>query len=375
MDLAQLVNWEFDVTTGMFAFNDRFYTIYGTTAELEGGYLMPATTYVREFVHPDDIPQVTAAIRGVASVTDPAYSMELEHRIVRRDGQVRYIIVRFGVIMDSSGRIIKTRGANQDITDRVLMESEIRSLNAVLEQRVKDRTEALSKANEALEAEIAQRIEAEKKLSGSLAEKSVLLKEIHHRVKNNLQIITSLLNLQSRYITDEHVLNAIRESQNRVKAMALVHERLYRSENIASISIAEYVKFLTDNLIRFYNINTQAIRLTVDIRGVNVDINMAIPLGLIFNELVSNSLKHAFPENRKGEIRITGVSGPAGLAFVIHDNGIGLPSGLDWKNTDSLGLQLVNSLVDQLDGTITLDQKDGTTFTILINKPPAGGAT
>jgi len=139
--------------------------------------------------------------------------------------------------MGPDGKVVRTIGANQDITDRKLLESEIRSLNTALEERVKDRTEALQKANEALEEENAQRLDAEAKLQASYNEKVMLLKEIHHRVKNNLQIIASLLNLQSRYISDAQTLAAIRESQNRVKAMALVHEKLYRSEDIAHISL------------------------------------------------------------------------------------------------------------------------------------------
>ena len=260
-----------------------------------------------------------------------------------------------------------------DITDRRLMESEIRSLNTALEQRIKDRTESLSKANEALEEENAQRQEAEKKLQASYDEKVMLLKEIHHRVKNNLQIIASLLNLQSRYIKDESTLAAIRESQNRVKAMALVHEKLYRAEDIAHISLQDYIRFLGTGLFQFYDAKSRGIQFTLEIHDVNVDIDAAIPLGLILNELISNSLKYAFPEGRKGEIAISVKKEDHTMTILFRDTGIGIPADLDWRNTRSLGLRLVNTLVDQMNGTVELDRSAGTLFTMVLHEKEQRG--
>ena len=174
MDIAGLVNWEYDAATGMFTFDDRFYALYETTADREGGNLMPAETYLREFVYPDDRPKVLAAIRNLLATADPEYSGQVEHRITPRDGSIRTIIARFAPVMGPDGTVIRTHGANQDITDLKLMESEIQSLNMVLEQRIKDRTEALSRANENLEEENAQRLEAEGKLQASYDEKVML---------------------------------------------------------------------------------------------------------------------------------------------------------------------------------------------------------
>ncbi len=194
----------------------------------------------------------------------------------------------------------------------------------------------------------------------------MLIKEIHHRVKNNLQIIISLLNLQSRYITDEPTLAAIRESQNRVRAMSLVHEKLYQAENVSKIQIQDYIRFLGNGLFQFYGAKSRGVRLTLNIGDVDATINTAIPLGLIVNELISNSLKYAFPEGRTGEIAITVRKEDHGLHIEFRDNGIGIPETLDWKDTKSLGLRLVNTLVDQLNGTIELDRQEGTCFSMVL---------
>jgi PAS domain S-box-containing protein len=373
MDIAGLVNWEFDVASGMFHFDDRFYSLYETSADREGGNLMSAETYMQEFVYPEDRPAVLASIRKILATTDPDYHAQVEHRITPRDGSIRTIVARFVPVFSPDGKVIRTMGANQDITDFKLMESEIRSLNAVLEQRVKDRTEALTKANDALEEENAQRLEAERRLQSSYDEKVLLLKEIHHRVKNNLQIIASLLNLQSRYITDEQTLAAIRESQNRVKAMALVHEKLYRAEDIAHISLHDYIKFLGTGLFQFYDARSRGIEFTLDIRDIDVDINTAIPLGLIINELISNSLKYAFPEGRKGEVSISVKKEDHTITVLFRDTGIGIPADLDWENTPSLGLRLVTTLVDQMSGTAHLDRSSGTQFTLVLHEKEERG--
>jgi two-component sensor histidine kinase len=311
--------------------------------------------------------------RSVSSGSDEADCGEapaqrIEYRLLTKDGNWLWILGRGKIAeFDENGIPSRMTGVNIDITNRRLMESEIRSLNAVLEQRVKDRTEALQQANAALEEENAQRIEAETKLQASYNEKVTLLKEIHHRVKNNLQIIASLLNLQSRYIHDDATLAAIRESQNRVRAMALVHEKLYKAEDISHTNLGDYVSFLGAGLFQFYDAKRRGIRFQLDIEEVKVDINTAIPLGLIINELISNSLKYAFPEGRNGVIAISVKKTDHMLAVTYSDDGIGIPAGLDWKNTQSLGLRLVNTLVYQLDGTIGLDRSSGTRFTMEVH--------
>ena len=196
----------------------------------------------------------------------------------------------------------------------------------------------------------------------------MLLREIHHRVKNNLQVISSLLNLQSGYIEDKKSLEIFRESQNRVKSMALIHEKLYQSKELNKIEFSEYIKSLMKDLFISYNIDNERIKLKSDFEGIYFEIDTAILGGLIINELVSNSLKHAFPDGRKGEVFI-GINKIENNKYVLilKDNGIGFPENIDFRKTDSLGLQLVTTLTEQLGGVIDLNRNGYTEFKIVFN--------
>ena len=205
---------------------------------------------------------------------------------------------------------------------------------------------------------------AEESLKISLTEKEVLLKEIHHRVKNNMQIISSLLNLQSQSIQDDITRRAFQESQDRIGIMALIHEKLYRSEHLSRIDLAAYVQQLAQNLYQAYGVSPETIALHIEGEGVFLDIDYAIPCGLILNELLSNSLKYAFPGGRRGRIEITLHEKDERVNLLIRDDGAGFPEGLDFRKNQSLGLQLVNALTRQLDGTIELNRKGGTEFKI-----------
>jgi two-component sensor histidine kinase len=218
--------------------------------------------------------------------------------------------------------------------------------------------------------DITEQVRANERIKSSLREKEVLLQEIHHRVKNNLQIISSLLNLQSGYVQDPQAREIFQDSQHRIRSMALIHEKLYQSENLARVDFAEYIHSLATHLFRSYRANAQAITLKVQADDVSLDIDTAIPCGLILNELLSNALKHAFPDGRAGEIRVAlDADREHRLTLKVSDNGVGFPSDQDFRNTASLGLQLVNTLVDQLDGTIKLDRRGGTDFEITFVVP------
>ncbi len=216
--------------------------------------------------------------------------------------------------------------------------------------------------------------EAEARLTSSLNEKEVLLKEIHHRVKNNLQVVSSLLSLQSGFVKDEQTIDALRDSQNRVKSMALIHERLYQSESLDKINFGGYVQSLVNHVKSSFQ-GMGEIDVEVDVSDMFVDVDVAIPCGLIINELASNSFKHAFNGRaQQGRVHIwlsqqSTMQGEDELVLQVRDNGKGFPSGLDLDQVASLGLQLVNSLVQQLQGTIGLSSENGACSKVIIPLP------
>jgi len=213
------------------------------------------------------------------------------------------------------------------------------------------------------------RKQAEEELKASLQEKEVLLREIHHRVKNNLQIIFSLLNLQAGYLKDKQALEIFKNSQSRIKSMALIHEKLYHSKDLARINFAEYIRDLVKNLFSAYPVNSDAITLKLNLENVCLGIDAAIPCGLIVNELISNSLKHAFPEGRSGEICVEiYLMADSKVALFVSDNGIGLPEEFNLKDSKTLGLQLVDDLINQLEGNIELKRNEGVEFKLIFPK-------
>jgi two-component sensor histidine kinase len=218
-----------------------------------------------------------------------------------------------------------------------------------------------------------ERGRAHQNLTTVLLEKDVLLKETHHRVKNNLQIISSLLNLQAESLADPQVRERFLESQRRIRAMALVHEQLYQSTDLAHIEAARYVQLLVNYLMRAFQSATPAVRVRFAIDKIVLDIDRAIPLGLIINELVSNSLKHAFPNNQAGEIWVALHSDASGiLTLTVGDTGIGMPPDLDVMQVDSLGLELVRALAQQLHGDLRWERGTGTIVALTIPALLAG---
>ena len=213
--------------------------------------------------------------------------------------------------------------------------------------------------------DITERIKADEQIRASLREKEVLLKEIHHRVKNNLQIIASLLKLQSKHGSDGKTGDVFQECQDRIRAMANVHSLLYRSSDFARINFRDYIRETTGELLRIYQKSPVNISLDTNAEEVMLSIDEAIPCSLIINELVTNAIKYAFTGSAQGEIRIELAETGHGIRLLVKDNGIGFPPELNFRDTETLGLQLVTMLVKQLDGTIEQSVDSGTEYAIL----------
>jgi len=216
--------------------------------------------------------------------------------------------------------------------------------------------------------DITEKILSEQKLKESLSEKEVLLKEVHHRVKNNLQVISSILNLQSSYVKDENTLNILRESQNRIKSMSFIHESLYKTDDFSKINFSEYISSLSKNLVHSYVLYPNLVELDLSLEEVFLNLDLSIPCGLIINELVSNALKYAFIDHKKGKIKIELFEKKGVINLIVQDNGLGLPDNINYKETESLGLQLVITLAEQIDAEVILDNTKGAKYTIIFKK-------
>lgn len=325
MDLARLANWEFDLSSKTLIFNDRFFSMLGTTAEHEGSYQMAMEDYINKFVHPDDTPSIAELIESSLRDGISVFGREIHHRVIRHDGEIRHVAIHIRVIPATGEESAHVYGTIQDVTENKL---------------------------------------AEENLKQSLIEKEVLIKEIHHRVKNNLMVISSLLNLQSQYIKDKEALDIFRESQNRARSMALIHERLYRSSDLKRIDFGDYIQTLANDLFHTYVTDPVRVKLNMCVENLMVDINTTVPLGLIVNELVTNSMKHGFVGDTEGEINIDFHKEVDEFVLVVEDTGVGFPDDIDFRNTSTLGLQLVNNLTTQIDGKIELNKNKGTKFRI-----------
>ncbi|WP_292367652.1 sensor histidine kinase [Methanoregula sp. UBA64] len=342
--------------------NRRFSEILGYPATGIPSDLMTLTA-------PNDRRDTSAAIAAVMHGTLPGYSGELACR--KNDGTEVTCQAFISPVRGDANRPAYAILVIEDISLRKKAQTDLARLTGQLEQRVIERTAELALANETLVSEVAQRSRAEERLQASLSEKDVLIKEIHHRVKNNLQVIISLLYLQEKKTPDPVCSAALMDSQTRIKSMALIHENLYKSGDLTSIDFDRYLRNLAGNLMVAYGVDRAGIRVTTDARDLIVTITTAIPLGLIANELISNALKYAFTgTGQGGEIVLTGRKDENGITLVVRDNGKGIPKDFDWENAESLGFNLVLMLARQLKGTVRLNRENGTEFTITV---PARG--
>lgn len=304
--------------------SDNFESMTGyTTSEV-----LKQKYFFGSIIHPDDVPKVKQSLSDWHKRNEVGM-LVMEFRLRKKDGSLMWIEDHMFKV-SSNGNKSFLSGILIDVTERKL---------------------------------------AEQKISQSLEEKELLLKEIHHRVKNNLQVVSSLLKLQAGNAPDENTQNILIDSQNRVRSMALVHQKLYQSKDLSQINFSEYLKQLSDQLFNVFKDHNGLIDLDINVKELNLSIDLAIPCGLIINELISNAFKYAFPDKRKGTIKIElDTKDNCDYSLTISDDGIGFPKGVDFRNTKSLGLQLVNTLVGQIDGTINMHNHSGTTYTITFTK-------
>lgn len=356
--IARLGNWEWDITTNKLWWSDETYRIFGLD---QGESAVTYGTFL-DRIHPDDREFIKKSVGRALYEKEP---YNIDHRIVLPDGSEKIVHEQAEVTFDETGEPVHMLGTVQDVTELRQMETALLKSKEELETRVKERTAELRSTVELLQNEINERQKAENNLQKSLSEKEVLLKEIHHRVKNNMAVITSMLQLQSNHIKDNHYKDIFRHCINRINSMALIHEKLYRSKDLANINFHDYMKDMINSMFMSYGSSSRKVSLKINVEEVALGVDNAIPCGLIINELVTNSLKHAFPDNRKGEIHVSLRKNDKGeIVLKVGDNGIGMPEAADSGKTDSLGLTLVNALVRQLRGSIGLNREKGTEFMI-----------
>jgi len=323
--IAKIGGWEFDVEAQEQVWTEEVYRIH----EVDMTY-KPTVSQGIEFYAPASRQIIEQAVQHTIEYGEP-FDAELE--FITAKGNHLWVHA-IGEASQKDGKTIKVAGTFQDITARK---------------------------------------QAEEKIQASLLEKETMLKEIHHRVKNNLQVISSLLDLQSSYLQDEKAKEMLHNSMDRIKTMAKIHTMLYQSKDMARVDFGSFIRDLAGRLQQSYGIAASPIQVHADIADVSLTIETSIPCGLILNELVSNALKHAFPEGRGGEVNISMATTGDQFILNVSDNGVGFPEGVDFRNTKSLGLELVNLLVGQINGTITMTVEGGTTFTITFPAVRKGG--
>ncbi|MGB9938297.1 PAS domain S-box protein [Methanosarcina sp.] len=323
--MAHIGNWNWNIATDKAHWSDELYRIFGLNPQ----EIVPDQKELFKYIHPDDLERVDKIFKEGLKGKQTA----IDIRIILANGEERTIHVQTETIFDEDNIPIQVKGITQDITERIKSEKALEKID------------------------------------------KIRIKEIHHRIKNNLQVISSLLDLQAERFQNKEVLEAFRESQNRITSMSLIHEELYKGEGNDTLDFSVYLQKLAESLFQTYSLKSKNVCLLMNLeKNTLFDMDVAVPLGIIVNELVSNSLKHAFTEKEEGEVRIrlcrekkSYEMHKSVFSLTISDNGKGMPESIKLESLESLGLQLVNILVDQLEGKIELRRTHGTEFRITFN--------
>ncbi len=365
--IARIGTFEWKIATDVNVWTPELEEMYG----LATGAFGRTQGAWRSLVYAEDRPYAIHLVEEALATGEP---IEGEWRVRWPDGSMHWIGGRFQAFKDDTGRPSRLIGVNFEITERKHAEeqrermiAEISDLSKNLEQRVAERTHELAVARDRLELDIAERMRLEEEQARRYAERALLLKEIHHRVKNNLQVISSLFYLQADRTPNETVRRLLDESRGRIQTIALIHDKLYRSEQLAFIDFGDYLRDLTSSLTAAIGVPNVTVR--VDAKGIFLDIDRALPNALVINELVSNSIRHAFPGGRGGEVRVSVTQSESVLYVEVADDGIGFPDDLDFRHVTTLGLQLVSTLAQQVGAEVELVRGGGTTFRIRMPLP------
>ena len=345
-------------------YSDGNIRLFNKEAELVTGYSQEEIIGKQNLLlHPPE--EREEIIEKFSSHKEGVLKKNLELGVYTKDEKRLKVLLAQATFKEESGEDFYV-ALMQDITERKQAEKELTEHRQHLEKLVEQRTHELTDSNKLLNKEILERKQAEKALQIALREKEVLLQEIYHRTKNNMGVICSLLSLQSGYTNDEQALQLFNETSNRIKSMALVHEKLYQAQDLSNINLSDYIKDLANNLLKNYQTAAKKISLKLDTDNIKVSIDAAVPCGLIINELLTNSLKHAFPDNQEGEIRVSlHLMADDLIELLFADNGIGLPEDFDLRNTSTLGMQLIVGLAEnQLRGKVEKTMDKGVEFKI-----------
>jgi PAS domain S-box-containing protein len=308
---ARMAPWKFDVESGQITITEEWREVLGVSSNQAAELLAR--------IHGDDREALVSQMRRVVNSRD---SFAVEFRVIQEDGTPAWYV--------TYGRAMATGGSSPQIVGILV--------------------------------DINEQKRSEEVLRTSLNEKEILLKEVHHRVKNNMQVISSLLSLQSNHVRDPFDAELFHESQMRVKSMAIVHERLYRSPDLSSIEFGEYVQAIVKELLHSYR--RPGVQFKTSIDKIRFGVDTAIPCGLLINELVTNSIKHAFPDDRQGTVEISATRESGRINLSVADDGVGLPDTMDFTSEDTLGVTIIRALTDQIDGMLTVDRVGGTRITI-----------
>lgn len=307
--------WDWNLQTDEVHYSPRWKSMLG----YDEGELANHLDTWKQVIHPDDLAPSLSSIQEFLEGCAAKY--ELEFRLRHKDGHYRNILSRATLVRGDDGEALRLVGTHVDITERKQAEQQIRR---------------------------------------SLKEKEALLREVHHRVKNNMAVVSSLLSLQANKIEDAAVRTLFDASRQRVKSMALVHEKLYQTDDLASINFEEYIRSIVAEIISLYRIDTNTITTEINVEDIALDLESAVPCGLIINELLTNAFKYAFPDNRSGALRIHFSTADDWHTLMIKDDGVGLAKGFDYQKASTLGLQIANVLAGQLRGTLQIRSDQGT---------------